>query len=251
MGTNLPYYLRNDLVWDQTSTPYIITGDIDIQTVINVATVAPVSGVLTFCIYRPDVPSLGSTYNTTSTFMRLAYAEVLASKVSNPTDYKLFKSVATKPRKGLRNAETFETIGLQYDTEFSPNEASFFEFDDFISFIYNNAGLRLNSKFYSDYEPNEKSLTQFATNTYMRLFAKTQIFIEVDLYGKSLYVGDIYTLDIPGFVTPYTFVCVAYDYDIKNDLYSAIFAYIDYDTVDTITQNRYWIQQNQDDPEKD
>lgn len=250
-GTNTPYYLRNDLVWDQTATPFIISGDIDIQAVINVATIAPVTGVLTFRVYRPDVPSLGSTYNTTSTFVRVAYCEVLASKVSNPTDYKLFKSVATKQRKGLRNSEAFETIGLQYDTEFSPNEAAFFEYDDFISFIFDSAGLRLNSKFYSGYDSNVKSLTQFATNTYMRLFAKTQIFVEADLYGKNLNVGDIYTLDIPGFATPYTFVCVAYDHDIKNDLYSAIFAYIDYDPVDSITQNRYWIQQNQDDPEKD
>jgi len=250
-GTNDPYYLRGDLIWDQTATPYIIKGDTEIQGGISAATVAPVNGAITFRVYRPDVPSLGTTYNTTSTFMRVAYAEVLTTKVNNPFDYKLFKSVATKDRKGLRNSETFETIGLQYDTEFSPNEAAFFEYDDFISFIYDNAGLRLNSKFYSGYEPNEKSLTQFATKTYMRLFAKTQIFVEVDLYGKNLYIGDIYTLDIPGFATPYTFVCVAYDYDIKNDLYSAIFSYIDYDPVDSITQNRYWIQQNQDDPEND
>ena len=148
-------------------------------------------------------------------------------------------------------SETFETIGLQYDTEFSPNEAAFFEFNDYISFIFDEDGNRLDSKFFSDYEPNEKSLTQFASNTYMRLFAKTQIFVEVDLQGKDLKVGDIYSLDIPGFATPYKFVCVAYDWDIKNDFYSAIFAYIDYDAVDTITQNRFWIQQNQDDPEKD
>ena len=246
-----PYYLRDDLVWEQTATPFLISGDAAISGVVNVATVAPISGVVTFRIYRPDVPSLGSTYQPANTFMRVAYAEVLASKVSNPVDYKLFKSVATKPRKGLRNSETFETIGLQYDTEFSPNEAAFFEFNDYISFIFDEDGNRLDSKFYSGYEPNEKSLTQFASNTYMRLFAKTQIFVEVDLQGKALKVGDIYSLDIPGFATPYTFVCVAYDWDIKNDFYSAIFAYIDYDAVDTITQNRFWIQQNQDDPEKD
>jgi len=250
-GTGTPYYLRDDLIWDQTATPFLISGDTAISGVVNVATVAPVSGVLTLRVYRPDVPSLGSTYNFTNTYVRVAYAEVLASKVSNPVDYKLFKSVATKQRKGLRNSESFETIGLQYDTEFSPNEAAFFEFDDFISFIYDNAGLRINSKFYSGYEPNEKSLTQFATNTYMRLFAKTQIFVEAELYGKGLNVGDIYSLDIPGFSTPYVFVCVAFDWDVKSDFYSAIFAYIDYDATDTITQSRFWIQQNQDDPQKD
>jgi hypothetical protein len=140
---------------------------------------------------------------------------------------------------------------LQYDFEFSYNGAYPDELDKFISFVYDNASIELPSKFYSGYQPEEKSLTQFASNTYMRLFAKTQIFVEAELYGKGLNVGDIYSLDIPGFSTPYVFVCVAYDWDIKNDFYSAIFAYIDYDATDTITQSRFWIQQNQDDPQKD
>ncbi len=90
-------------------------------------------------------------------------------------------------------------------------------------------------------------LTEFAANTYMRLFAKPQLYIEVTLRGKGLYVGDIYEVDIPGFATPYLFVVVAYDYDVKNDTYAALLAYISYDQTDTITMQRIWLQQSQND----
>jgi len=250
-GSGLTYFLRSDLVWYLTVTPWIISGDPDIKATLNIDTKVPVSGTIQFRIYRPQVLSLGPTYDPSTSFMRVAYAEVLATKISDENRLKLFKSVATKERKGLRNSESFETIGLQYDFEFSYNGAYPDELDKFISFVYDNASVELPSKFYSNYQTEEKSLTQFATNTYMRLFAKTQIFVEAELYGKGLNVGDIYSLDIPGFSTPYTFVCVAFDWDVKSDFYSAIFAYIDYDATDTITQSRFWIQQNQDDPQKD
>lgn len=244
-----PWYLRGDGVWVNTATPIIVTGDTDINNIRNIATIAPINGTITIRIYRPSIPTLPSTYNPTTTYMRFAYAEVLASKVSNPTDYKMFKSVGLKDNKGLRESEFFDTIGLQFDTEFAPNGASFFSYDDFVSFIYDNTGARLNSKFYSDYDATERSLTQFATNAYMRLFAKPQLFIEADLYGKDLNIGDVFLIDVPGFASALKFVCIAFDWSIKQDRYSALFAYIEYDNTDTITQRRYWLQQNQDDPD--
>jgi hypothetical protein len=244
-----PWYLGANGLWSNTATPIIITGDLDIADVLNIATIAPITGNISIRVYRPEVPSLPSTYNPTVTYMRVAFADIIASKVSNPEDYKLFKSVATKANKGLRETEYFETIGLQFDTEFSPNGAAFFQFQDFVSFVYDSAGQRLDSRFTSGYEATEWSLTQFATNTYARLFAKPQVYVEADLYGKNLNVGDIYTLNIPGFASAITLVVVAFDYDLKNDVYSAVLAYIEYDSANTITNERFWLQQLQNDPE--
>jgi hypothetical protein len=91
--------------------------------------------------------------------------------------------------------------------------------------------------------------TEFAANTYMRLFAKPQLYAEIELYGKALNVGDIYTLNVPGLPSDLPFVVVAYDWDVQSDRYSALMAYISYDPTDTITMQRYWLQQNQDDPD--
>jgi hypothetical protein len=244
-----PWYLGANKEWYNTATPIIITGDDDISGILNVATIAPISGNISIRVYRPEVPSIPVSYNPTVTYMRVAFADILASKTSDPEDYKMFKSVATKANKGLRETEYFETIGLQYDTEFSPNGAAFFQFDNFISFVFDSSGQRLDSRFTSGYESTEWSLTQFATNTYARLFAKPQVYVEADLYGKSLNVGDIYTLNIPGFAAAVTLVVVAFDYDLKNDIYSAVLAYINYDSTNTITNERFWLQQLQDDPE--
>lgn len=238
------YWLRNDAVWD--TTPFILTGDTQITAILNTPLPAPVNGTINIRIYRPLVSSLGTTYNSSTAYIRFGFADVLASKVSENTDLKLFKSIATKDNRGMREAEKFETIGLQFDTEFSPNEASFWQFQDYISFIYDSTGTRLDSKFISDYDAEERSLTQFATNTAMRLLAKTQVIIEADLYGQDLNIGDIYTVNIPGLPANLPCVVIAYDFDIKNDRYNTVLAYISYDDIDTIDQERFWLQQNQD-----
>ena len=239
------HWLRADAVWD--TTPYILTGDTEINGILNIPIPAPVDGTAMIRIYRPLVPSLGTTYNSSTTYMRFAYAEILASNVAVNEDLKLFKSVARKDNRGLKELQEFETIGLQFDTEFSPNGAAFWQFDQYISFTYDSTGTRLDSKFYSDYDAEERSITQFANNANMRLLAKPQIYIEATLYGNGLSIGDIYTIDLPGLPAGLIFVVVAYEHDLKNDTYNTTLAYISYDATDTIDMFRYWLLQIQDD----
>jgi hypothetical protein len=248
-ASGTPWWLQASGEWTQTAGPIILDNESDINAILNISTIAPASGTMIIRIYRPDVPSLGTTYNSGTTYIRFAFADVLASKTSNETDYKLFKSVGIKANQGLRPNEEFETIGLNFDTEFSPNGANFFQYDEYVSFLYDSSGARLSSGFISDYDTEERGLTIFAANTYMRLFAKPQLYAEIELYGKALNVGDIYTLNVPGLPADLPFVVVAYDWDVQSDRYSALMAYISYDPTDTITMQRYWLQQNQDDPD--
>lgn len=239
------HWLRADAVWD--TTPYILTGDTEINDILNLSIPAPVDGTAVIRIYRPLVPSLGTTYNSGTTYVRFAYAEILASNVAENEDLKLFKSVARKDNRGLKELQEFDTIGLQFDTEFSPNGADFWQFDKYISFTYDSTGTRLDSKFFSDYDAEERSITQFANNANMRLLGKPQIYIELTLYGNRLNVGDIYTINVPGLPEGLIFVVLAYDHDLKNDTYNAILAYISYDETDTIDMFRHWLLQIQDD----
>lgn len=239
------HWLRADAVWD--TTPYILTGDTEINDILNLSIPAPVDGTAVIRIYRPLVPSLGTTYNSGTTYVRFAYAEILASNVAENEDLKLFKSVARKDNRGLKELQEFDTIGLQFDTEFSPNGADFWQFDKYISFTYDSTGTRLDSKFFSDYDAEERSITQFANNANMRLLGKPQIYIELTLYGNGLNVGDIYTINVPGLPEGLIFVVLAYDHDLKNDTYNAILAYISYDETDTIDMFRHWLLQIQDD----
>lgn len=248
-ASGTPWWLQASGEWTQTAGPVILADETEINGILNFATLAPASGTLIIRIYRPDVPSLGTTYNSGTSYIRFAFADALASKTANETDYKLFKSVGIKDNQGLRPNEKFDTIGLNFDTEFSPNGANFFQYDEYISFLYDSAGNRLDSGFISDYDSTQRGMTIFAANTYMRLFAKPQLYAEVELYGKALNVGDIYTLNIPGLPADLPFVVVAYDWDVQGDRYSALLAYISYDPTDTIGMQRYWLQQNQDDPD--
>lgn len=239
------YYLTTAATWTTSLT--ILTGDADINAILNLPIPADDSGNISIRIYRPAVASLPGTYNPTTSYMRFAYAEVLASKTAEPTDLKLFKSIGLLDNRGLREDEKFETMGLQYDREFSPNGSTFWQYSQYVSFIFDSTGSRLDSKFISDYDSDERALTEFAVNTFMRLFAKTQIYIEVELYGKALRIGDIYTADIPGLPSGLSFIVVAYEWNVQADRYSATLAYIEYDTVDTIGMQRFWLQQSQED----
>ena len=244
------YYLNEDNEWELTATPIILTGDAAIDKAKSVTTYAPGTGFATVRIYRPEVPSLGTTYNSGTAYIRYSYVDFGVGKSNIETDLKLFKAVGTKNNKGVRQNEQFETIGLAFDTEFYPTVGNLL-FDQYVSLLYDAAGDRLSGDFISDYMPTSIPYgpTEFAANTYMRLFAKPQLYVEAELIGKGLYVGDVYTLSIPGLPDNLSFVVAAYDYDIKNDTYSALLAYIDYDDVNTITMERFWLQQNQDDNE--
>ena len=244
------YYLNTLNEWQLTGTPIILKGDAEILNAKSITTLAPGDGVANIEIYRPEVPALGTTYNSSTSYIRYSYADFGVGKVVNETDYKVFKSVGTKANAGLRPNEEFETIGLAYDREFYP-QANSLLFSNYISLFYDEAGDRLAGNFISDYMPTSQPWgpTEFAANTYMRLFAKPQLYAEIELYGKALNVGDIYTLNVPGLPADLPFVVVAYDWDVQSDRYSALMAYISYDPTDTITMQRYWLQQNQDDPD--
>lgn len=239
------YYLTVNRDWTTTLT--ILTGEDTIKEILNTDIPANDDGTIQIRIYRPEVPSAGA-YNPTQSYMRFAYAEILAAKSSEPTDLKLFRSIGKKDNRGLREDEKFETIGLQFDTEFSPNEAAFWQYDKYISFIFASDGTRLDSKFISDYNSEEKPLTEFAVNTYMRCFAKPQLYIEAQLYGKALRIGEIYTASIPGLPDNLSFMVTAYSWDVQNDIYNAILSYVSYDNNDTIEMQRFWLQQSQEEP---
>lgn len=244
------YWMNNLNEWTLGSR-IILQGDAEIQNALSVSTLAPEDGFATIQILRPDVPSLGVTYNSATSYIRFSYADFGAGKSVFDSDYKLFKSVGVKNNRGLRENEKFETIGLAFDNEFYPNATS--NFENYICLLYDSTGTRLDGNFISDYNPISQPWgpTEFAANTYMRLFAKPQLYIEAELRGKGLNIGDVFTVDIPGLPTGLVFVVVAFDYDIKNDQYSTLLAYISYDATDTITMERVWLQQNQDDPESD
>ncbi len=248
-GTSNTYYLNTDNEWQVTGTPIILTGEAAIANAASVTTQAPEDGSPVIMIYRPEVPGLGVTYNSGTSYIRYSYADFGVGKSAVDSDYKLFKSIGVKRNKGVRENEIFETIGLAFDNEFYPNATS--NFDNYVCLFYDSLGSRLTGNFVSDYSPTSQPWgpTEFACNTYMRLLAKPQLYIEATLIGKGLYIGDVYEVDVPGFETPYLFAVVAYDYDIRNDTYNVLLAYIDYDTSNTITQERVWLQQGQDDPD--
>jgi len=248
-GANV-YYLNTENEWILTGTPIVLIGETEINYITSRTSLAPAEGEVTIVIYRPEVPVLGTTYNSGTSYIRYSYADFGIGKDVLDTDYKVFKSLGRKDNQGVRPNEVFETIGLAFDNEIYPNPSSLFE--DYVSLFYDDVGDKVPGDFISDYMPTSKEWgpTEFATNTYMRLFAKPQLYIEVDLYGKNLNVGDIYEVDIPGFATPYKCVVVAFDWDIKNDKFSALLAYISYDEVDTIVKDSVWILQRQEDIDK-
>ncbi len=246
---NTWWFSASSMTFIDQPTPILNTSDI--LSNIGQQVIIPASGTIKFRIYRPIIPSLGTTYNSGVNYCRWAYAEALAGKQNVDNEYKLFRCVGTKDNRGLRENEKFDTIGLAFDREVAPPTETAIDYDAYVSLFYDEDGAQLTGDFVSDYMATSQpwGLTEFAVNTYMRLFAKPQLYVEAALYGKGLSVGDIYEIDVPGFASAYLFVVVAFDYDIRNDTYNVLFSYISYDSVDTITMQNYWLQQNQNDSE--